>query len=143
MSNIPQATYDYTIFIKVEPSSNPDCSWEGYSQSDNCNFLTEAANAVTNLGDGASWYPTIFTTAPIWNQFFGSSCDTFKADTGALISYANYDNTGNVVSTQSYADFVPFGGWIVSNREIMMKQVDGNVTLPLLCGNKAWHAFVD
>jgi len=25
----------------------------------------------------------------------------------------------------------------------MVKQIGGNVTIPLLCGNKGWHAFVD
>jgi len=125
--------------MKVEPSSNPDCSWEGYSQSDNCNFLTEAANAVKNI----DFFSAIFTTAPIWQQFFGSSCDTFAADTGAYLWYANYNNTGNVNPTLSFDDFVPFGGWTAHSAALVMKQVGGNVTIPLLCGNKAWHAFVD
>jgi len=34
------------FFIKVEPTHNPDCSWEGYSPLDNCNFLKEAIRAM-------------------------------------------------------------------------------------------------
>ena len=96
------------VFIKVEPRSNPECSWAGYSPLDNCNFLKEATNAVWHLG---SYTPAIFSTAPIWEQFFGSSCDTFAADTGALLSHASYNSTGQVTSTHSYNDFVPFGGF--------------------------------
>jgi len=87
---------DAYIFIKVEPSSNPECSWEGYSQSDNCNFLKEAAGAVVNWNN--VWTPCIFSTARIWRQFFGSSCDTFATDTNAPLWYANYDSTGQVHS---------------------------------------------
>jgi hypothetical protein len=39
-------SYGGIFYIKIEPSSNPDCSWEGYSQSENCNFLYETVNAV-------------------------------------------------------------------------------------------------
>jgi hypothetical protein len=45
------------------------------------------------------WMPGVFTTAHIWQQFFGSSCDTFVADVNTTLWYANYDNTGNVIST--------------------------------------------
>jgi len=141
----PLATFNQLIpqyhffYIKVQPTSNPECSWEGYSHSDNCNFLKEAANAVNNLG----WITTIFSTANIWKHFFGSSCDTFAADTQAIMGYANYDRTGQVNSVQSFDDYVPFGGWIVAPNSVMGKQVGGNVTVPLLCGHKAWHAFVD
>jgi len=57
--------------------------------------------------------------------------------------YANYDSTGHVTSTQTLDDFVPFGGWQDVSWRVVGKQVGGNVTIPLLCGNKAWHAFVD
>jgi len=30
---------DELFYIKVQPTTNPDCSWEGYSHLDNCNFL--------------------------------------------------------------------------------------------------------
>jgi len=68
--------------IKVVLSSNPDCSWAGYSHSNNCNFLKEAVKAAGSLG---SWFPTVFSTASIWAQFFGSSCDTFASDTGSYL----------------------------------------------------------
>jgi len=38
---------------------------------------------------------------------------------------------------------VPFGGWTLANGGVLEKQVGGNVTVPLLCGQKAWHAFID
>jgi len=47
-------------------------------------------------------------------------------------SGTNYNNdTGQVDPTQSYDDFVPFGGWTTPS----LKQVGGNVTVPL-CGNQ-------
>jgi len=127
------------LALKVQPSINPDCSWESYSQSDNCNFLTEAINAVKHLYS----FPTIFSTARIWEQFFGSSCDNFATDSWITLWYANYDSTGHVTSARSLDDFVPFGGWTAQSGSIIMKQVGGNVTVPLLCGPTAWHAFVD
>jgi len=127
------------LYIKVEPSSNPECSWEGYSHSDNCNFLKEAANAVSFT----SWHLGVFSTAHIWKRLFGSSCDTFAVDTEAYLWYANYDSSGHVISTQSFGDLVAFGGWTVVSKQVTAKQVGGNVTVPLLCGHKAWHAFVD
>ena len=132
------------LYIKVVPSKNPDCSWESYSQSDNCNFLKEAVNAVWKGGRyRGQWVPYIFSTANIWKKYFGSTCDTFAKDTGAYLSYAIYDSTGHVVSTQTKHDFVPFGGWAAGDWHIIAKQVGGSVRVPLLCGHKAWHALVD
>ena len=133
------ANHNRMIAIKVEPSSNPTCSWAGHTAIDNCNFLTEAVNAVTHLG----WFPSVFSTANIWKQFFGSSCDTFATATGAAVWYAKYDNTGHVTSSNTFDDFVPFGGWALSGRKVTIKQISGNLTVPLLCGSTAWHAFVD
>ena len=130
-----QASFDNFFYIKVEPTSNPDCSWAGYSQSDNCNYLKEAVNAVHSIG----WSPAIFSTAHIWALFFGSSCDTFATDTGSFLWYVDYNSTGNVDSTPDFSDFVSFGGWTAP----LVKQVSGSVTIPLLCGNTAWHAFLD
>jgi len=48
-----------------------------------------------------------------------------------------------VDTTQSFADFVPFGGYTLDSGLVNFKQVGGNVTIPLLCGSTAWHAFVD
>ena len=82
-------------------------------------------------------------TVHIWKQFFGISCNTFEAYKGAYHWYAHYDSTGNVTSTQSYADYVPFGGWKTGSPMVRIKQIGGNVTVPLLCGGPAWHTFVD
>lgn len=141
LSGNPSAFFVKEFYIKVEPSSNPDCSWEGYSHSDNCNFLTEAANAINNIGD--FWSPGVFTTANIWNSFFGSTCSTFAGDTGAQLWYADYDSTGNVNSVQSFDDYVSFGGWSYAAQNLGMKQVGKSTTVPLLCGHTAWHALID
>ena len=131
---------DKSFVLKVQPSINLDCSWESYLPSDNCYFLVEAINAVINIG----FLPTIFSTARIWEQFFGSSCDIPGVFPFATLWYANYDNTGQVTSTRSLDDFVPFGGWIADSG-VVMKQVKGNVTVPLTCIPTVtdWHAFVD
>ena len=137
-----QTEYGYDIFIKVEPSSNPDCSWEGYSQLDNCNFLKEAVNAIWNIEGPVGFIMAgVFTTARIWKQFFGSSCDTFATDADAFLWYAQYDSTGHATLTQSFDDFVPFGGWKVN--DFIAKQIGGDVKVPLLCESKAWYPFVD
>jgi len=125
----------YFVWMKVEPSSNPECSWEGYSQSDNCNFLKEAAQAINTRNS-----PGVFSTARIWKQFFGSSCDTFATDIGALNIWSNYESSaGRVNSPKSFDDYVPFGGWTSPG----IKKLVGSVTIPLLCGHKAWHALVE
>ena len=97
------SNFTFFFMIKVEPSSNPECSWEGYNSSDNCNFLKEAVNAARSMSRYV--IRTVFSTARIWKQFFGNSCDTFAADIGVMVSYANYDNTGHVNSTPSFDDF--------------------------------------
>jgi hypothetical protein len=86
---IPQYHFFY---LKVQPTSNPSCSWTSYSYADNCQFLKDAVSAIKSLG----WNPVIFTTVHIWRVFFGYDCDTFAQDTGALVGYAKYDHTGHV-----------------------------------------------
>ena len=44
-----------------------------------------------------------------------------------------------MISNQSFDDFVPSGGWTAP----IVKQIGGNVKIPLLCGNKTWHALID
>ena len=46
---------------------------------------------------------------------------------------------GELNFNPSFNDFVPFGGW----KAPVVKQIYGNVTVPLLCGTKDWHAFID
>ena len=140
LNSNPKSSFYFMFFIKVVPSSNPECSWESYSYSDNCNFLRETINAVVSVAGAA---PNIFSTAQIWAKFFGNSCNSLGAETGASVSYASYDASGHVTSTQSLSDYVPFGGWTVSSGQVVAKQIDGSLTVPLLCGSIAWHAFID
>jgi len=110
-----------TIFIKVEPNTTPGCSWEGYNKTDNCNFLTEAINAVNSLNIGRSG---VFSTAHIWESYFGNDCNSISTVTKYLW-YANYNSSGQVNSTSSFNDFVPFGGW----KSPDLKQVGGSITV--------------
>jgi hypothetical protein len=58
--------------MKAEPNSATGCSWDGYSQADNCVFLTKALTVVVqNLKDTG-----VFTTPRIWKKFFGSTCNS-------------------------------------------------------------------
>jgi len=127
------------VWLKVEPSVNPDCDWVGYSHTDNCNFLIEAINAVGSL---PSTTIGVFSTANIWQAFFGSACDSIGT-LGPLLWYANYGTDGHVTSTKTFDDFVPFGGWTVAGGKIYLKKIAGNHTIPTFCGNPALHAFVE
>ena len=139
LQNLPSNALIPLFVMKIEPSSNPDCTWEGYLPSDNCNFLKEAVGAIHNIGQ----LPVVFSTARIWQKLFGSSCDTFASDTSTYLVYANYESNGHVNSTQTFDDFVSFGGWSIDSGFVVAKQVFGNTTVPLLCGSIAWHAYVD
>jgi hypothetical protein len=95
-------TYDIATFgkgprvwVKVEPSVNSECDWAGYSHTDNCNFLTEIINAIQSI---PSVTAGVTSTAKIWNDFFGTSCDTM-VNSGALVSYAHYNRNGPISST--------------------------------------------
>lgn len=106
---------------------------------DNCNFLQQALNKINQIG----YIPGVFSTAHIWEKFFGSNCDSIAGlNGGTWLWYANYNSSGQVDSIRSFDDFVPFGGWTVGSSFLTMKQVGGNVTVPL-CGSSTWHAFVD
>jgi len=48
---ITNAKFFPFIYLKVVPSSNPDCSWEGYTPSDNCKYLVGVANVIYPLGN--------------------------------------------------------------------------------------------
>jgi len=95
-----------------------------------------AVNAWTGL-------PGVFSTARIWERYFGSNCDWIGTSFPyPWLWYANYDHTGHVNSTQSFADYTTFGGWTVNGNNPYLKQVGGNVTLNLCTA--AWRsAFVD
>jgi hypothetical protein len=119
--------------LKAVPNSHVGCSWTGYNYTDNCNFLTSALTVITQNGKDAG----VFTTPYIWNEFFGSACNSIGS-AGFDLWYAHYLQTGHVNSTLSFSDFVSFGGW----SEPSMKQTGGNITVTL-CNNPLWHAYLD
>lgn len=88
--------FQYVLYLKVNPNSNPECTWEGYSQQDNCNFLKEAAEATYTV---TTKQPIIYTTANIWAKFFGNSCNTFARDMLSGLAYTQYNANGKVDST--------------------------------------------
>ena len=120
--------YYRTVWLKILSNTtitNPECVWNGYSQQDNCNYLIQMFNALNTL---LYTQIGIFSTAPLWQYYFGGSCDYFGQSENIPLWYANYhSDTGLVDSTQSYDDFVPFGGWYIPS----LKQVGGNVTVAL------------
>jgi len=133
INGINPSYYD-ALLIKFEPNNTPGC-WGVYTPAEHCAFLTQAANTVTQLA-GPGTTPGIFTTDNIWNEFVGSSCDIFSV--APIIWYATYGSNGQVDSTQSFDDFVPFGGYTVPQ----IKQIAGNKTVTL-CNNPLWHAYID
>jgi hypothetical protein len=101
--------------------------------------LIEAINALNSLPSTA---PGVFSTANIWKSFFGNSCDSIGTSTTWLY-YAIYGRDGQVSSTKSFDDFVPFGGWTVAGGNVYIKKVGSDVAIPALCGNPALQANVD
>ena len=131
-SAIDSSLFDY-VWIKVEPNTTPGCSWSGYPELENCAFLAATVGQAQSYGKTVG----VFSTANIWKQFFGSSCDIGVS--GIPLWYADYTTTGHVDSTVAYDDFVPFGGWTSPS----LKQVGGNVTITPLCGHSKWHSYID
>ena len=125
-----------SIWIKVEPNSTPGCSWEGFSQTDNCAYITEFYQALFNAFSVEGVSIGIFSTASIWKKFFGSSCNLF-GEYGVSLWYAHYGSNGKIDSTQSFDDFVPFGGFMP-----YFKQIGGSVHISL-CNNPNWKVIVD
>jgi len=123
----------------VEPNNTPGCSWDGYSQVDNCNFLNETIYAL-----GQFTFPSIFSTANIWKKFFGSNCDYIGGSGWPALWYAHYNSNGNLDQTESFEDFVSFGGWNITEfgPGAFLKQVAGNKKI-MLCGNPLWHVLAD
>jgi hypothetical protein len=131
----PGVRYFPGLYLKVIPTVNPVCSWTGYTGAANCLYLKEAVQAVRNIGRT----PAVYATSADWKLYFGTSCDTFATDTGAYLWYANYQTNGIANSVQSSADYVPFGGWLVSGRRVWVKKVGDNVPIGYICGS----GFVD
>jgi len=142
------------IWVKVEPPTggNPDCTWEGYSQTDNCNYLIEAVTAISTNGGTGGQIAGVFSTPYLWNKYFGTSCDmigTTKYGHGATgtthtyLWYARYNTSGQVDPTPSFDDYIPFGGWEVSAANLKQKQVGGNVTLTNFCNTPGWNIEID
>jgi hypothetical protein len=124
-ANTGSAFYYPGLYLKVIPTSNPSCSWAGYTAASNCLFLKEAVQAVKNIGRT----PAVFSTAANWNLYFGTACNTFATDTGAYLWYSNYQVDGTVNPVKSTADFVSFGGWLLTGNKVWVKQVGDNVRL--------------
>jgi hypothetical protein len=50
------------LWIKAEPNDAPGCGWDGFSQQDNCAFLTAALTVPLQNGI----LPGVFSTPRIW-----------------------------------------------------------------------------
>jgi len=142
IDNTSPRTYK-AIYLKIQPSANPECQWEGknYTPEQNCAFLTSALSALTSnhLIQTYSTIVGVFSTANIWGRFFGTACDSIGGGSSNIaLWYANYHTDGQVDSNQSFFDFVPFGGWSYPN----LKQTQGNTTATNLC-NSGWHVYLD
>jgi hypothetical protein len=124
--------------MKVQPCTNPSCTWSKYNHSSNCAFLSEAVKAVNKL----NWYATVSSSVTSWKKIFGNSCDNFKNYNGANLIYANYDSNGRLNTNKSWDDFIPFGGW--QSNEIVLKLISGAVRIPLNCaGSPPTNALVE
>jgi hypothetical protein len=134
-SSTPGVSYYPGVYLKIIPTTNPSCSWAPYTPASNCAFLTEAVNAVRSIGRT----PAVFSTAPNWNIYFGTACNTFATLSNAYLWYANYQVDGTVNPVKSSADFVPFGGWLVTGNKVWVKNVAENVPLGFFCGS----GFID
>jgi hypothetical protein len=134
-TNTIGVNYYSGVYLKVIPTTNPNCSWAGYSAASNCAFLKEAAQAIRNIGAS----PVVFSTAPNWNLYFGTACNTFATDTNFFLWYANYQANGIVNPVRSSADFVTFGGWVVAGGKVWVKTIAENVPLGYFCGS----GFID
>lgn len=51
------------LWLKAEPNNAVGCSWTGYSQADNCAFLTAALTVPLQNGI----LPGVFSTSYIWH----------------------------------------------------------------------------
>lgn len=113
-----------TVWIDVETNPSPGCSWSGHDATTNCNFLTEAINAIQAKGKT----PGVYSSATMWQSIFGSTSACATASSAPLW-YAHYDNV------QSFSDFKAFAGWT----QPKMKQFAGDVTLCSADIDKNWH----
>jgi hypothetical protein len=129
-SHTPKVKYYPGIYLKIIPTTNPSCSWDGFSAASNCAFLKEAVAAVKGIGRA----PAVFSTAPNWNLYFGNACNNFATETNAYLWYANYQTDGTMNPVKSSADFVPFGGWLVAGNKVLVKTVAEDIPLGYNCG---------
>lgn len=113
-----------TIWIDVETNPSSGCSWSGHDAASNCNFLTEAINAIKAKGKN----PGVYSSASMWQGIFGSTSACPGAGSVPLW-YAHYDNL------QAFSDFKPFGGW----SQPKMKQFAGDVIVCNADIDKNWH----
>lgn len=115
--------YNY-LWVNVETNPSPGCSWAAATPADNCVYLDQLVSEISRRGKA----PGIFTSSSMWSQIMGSTgaCQKFKT---LPLWFAHYDKT------QSFDDFVPFGGWTKPN----YKQYEGGAPA---CGtgvNLDWY----
>jgi hypothetical protein len=124
------------VMVKVIPTDNPECSWQGKSPVTTCANLKALLAQLTSK----NYLLGIFSTARIWEELFqGVACQDLGADASLSLLYANYGSDGKIVPNSQFDDFTPFGGFTAP----VGKQSQGNLTIPLNCGATPWHAFVD
>ncbi|CAM6002220.1 unnamed protein product [Sphagnum balticum] len=122
-ANVPSDLYS-TVWIDIETNPSPGCSWSGHDATSNCNFLTEAINAVKAKGKT----PGVYSSSSMWQSIFGSTTACSAAGSTPLW-YAHYDNV------QAFSDFKAFGGWTKPT----LKQFSGDVTVCSTDLDKNWR----
>jgi hypothetical protein len=122
----------YGLSVKVQSNSVAGCTWTGYTQTQNCVYLTALIRAI-NIALYGRGIVHIASTAYSWKSLLGNTCNNFAS---SYLWYANYNKKGQLNTQVSYADFIPFGGWTAPN----FKTTANSVRLTL-CNNPAWRVL--
>jgi len=134
ISSITATNYK-TIWVKVQTNNVAGCSWAGYSQADNCAFVTQAINAII----GHNKKSGVYSTYNAWQNLLGTNCHSIGLlNPAPKLWYGDYSSTGVLDQTQTFSDYQPFGGWTWP----YIKKVSGPVHVSL-CGYTGWHALVN
>ena len=104
------------IWLDVETNPSSGCSWSGFSDASNCQYLVDLVNAVKSQGKT----PGINSNFYMWESIMGgaSQCQGLSS---VPLWYAHYDGQS------SFSNYRKFGGWSKPN----IKQYIGDTTL---CG---------
>jgi hypothetical protein len=123
--------------VKVIPTQVLECSWDLSDPLKTCTALGSFVRSLKLKG----YIPIIFASKKDWTQFFQgvAACNTFARDYSAPLIYANYGPNNQLVSTPSYSDFSPFGGWTYA----IGKKIMGNVKVQLNCGPTPQNVTVE